>query len=409
MSGRRVVITGIGLASPIGNDLPTVSDALRNDRHGIRFKPEWDKVSGLATRLGADVVDFDMSNIPRKKARSMGRVSLLATFATDRALKDASLDEELLKSGSVGLAYGSTHGSSSAQEEWCRQLFANEGFSGLSSTAYLKFMSHTCAANLAFFYGIRGRIVTTCSACASASHAIGYGYEAIKYGLSEVMVCGGAEEMHFSHAGIFDVLFATSRTYNDRPELTPRPFDAKRDGLVVGEGAGTFVLESYERAVARGARIHGEILGYGTNCDGTHVTSPSVQGIGDAMRLALADAQLSADRIDYINAHATATEVGDICESLATHEVFGSRVPISSTKGFTGHTLGACGAIESAFCIAMLNEGWLAPNRTLDSVDPRCAPLDYIGKTPRDTKPSIIMNNNFAFGGINTSLIFGKV
>jgi 3-oxoacyl-[acyl-carrier-protein] synthase II len=409
VSGRRVVVTGIGLCSPIGNDLAAVSDALRHDRHGIRKKPEWDSIQQLATRLAADVTDLDLSKLPRKKARTMGRVSLLATYASERAVAEAGLDEATLQSGAVGLAYGSTHGSSSTLEEWCRSLFEHEGFTGLASTSYLKFMSHTCAANLALFYGIRGRIITTCSACVSASQAIGYGYETIKHGLSEVMICGGAEEMHFSHAGVFDIMFATSRNFNDQPELSPRPFDARRDGLVVGEGAGTFVLESYERAKARGAHIHAEILGYGTNCDGTHVTSPSVQGMGGAMRLALADAGVGPERIEYINAHATATEVGDICESQATHEIFGARVPVSSTKGFTGHTLGACGAIEAAFCVAMMREGWLAPNRTLDEVDPRCAALDYIGKVPREARTEIVMSNNFAFGGINTSLILGKV
>jgi 3-oxoacyl-[acyl-carrier-protein] synthase II len=406
---RRVVITGMGLATPIGNDMRAVSSALRSDRHGIRIKPEWGEIRDFDTRLAAEVVGLDLTSYPRKKSRTMGRVSLLATYATQQAVTDAGLDEETLASGKVGLAYGSTHGSSSELEGWCRTLFKNGGMTGLASTTYLKFMSHTCAANLALFYGIRGRVVTTCSACASASQAIGYGSEMVRAGLSEVMVCGGAEEMHFTHAGVFGIMFATSRAYNDRPAESPRPFDANRDGLVIGEGAGTLVLESYERARARGAHIHAEILGYGTNCDGTHVTSPSVGGMADAMRLALRDAGLSPDRIEYVNAHATATEIGDIAESLAMLEVLGSKVPVSSTKGFTAHTLGACGAIEAAFCVAMMNEGWLAPNRTLFQVDPRCAPLDYVGRSPRDVRTSIVMTNNFAFGGINTSLILGRV
>jgi 3-oxoacyl-[acyl-carrier-protein] synthase II len=406
---RRVVVTGIGLATPIGNDLRTVSSALRSDRHGIRVKPEWAEIRDLDTRLAAEVLDLDLTRYPRKKARTMGRVALLATYATEQAVVEAGLDADTLSSGRVGLAYGSTHGSSSEFEGWCRTLFKNGGMTGLASTTYLKFMSHTCAANLALYYGIRGRIVTTCSACASASQAIGYGSEMVRSGLMDVMVCGGAEEMHFTHAGVFGIMFATSRAYNDRPGESPRPFDAKRDGLVIGEGAGTLVLESYERARARGAHIHAEILGYGTNCDGTHVTSPSVSGMADAMRLALRDAGLSPDQIEYVNAHATATEVGDIAESHAMLEVLGDKVPVSSTKGFTAHTLGACGAIEAAFCIAMMNEGWLAPNRTLTMVDPRCAPLDYVGRTPRDRRTSVVMTNNFAFGGINTSLIFGRV
>jgi len=223
------------------------------------------------------------------------------------------------------------------------------------------------------------------------------------------MICGGAEELHFVHAGVFDIMYATSTRYNDRPDLSPRPFDRERDGLVVGEGAGTFVLESLERATKRGAKIYGEVLGYGTNCDGTHVTSPSVHGMADAMRRALRDAKISPEQIDYINAHATATDVGDICESTAVMDVLGDRVPISSTKGFTAHTLGACGAIEAAFCLAAMHDRFLPPNKNLDEVDPRCAPLAYVRGAPREARPTIVMSNNFAFGGINTSLIFQKM
>ena len=241
-----------------------------------------------------------------------------------------------------------------------------------------------------------------------ASQGIGAGYEAIRSGTMDVMLAGGAEEMHFSHAGVFDVMYATSTHFNDSPEESPRPFDARRDGLVVGEGAGTLVLESYDGARARGAEIIAELVGYGTNCDGTHVTNPSATGMAGAMRLALRDARLDASQIDYVNAHATATEVGDIAESLATAEVLGTDVPISSTKSYTGHTLGACGAIEASFCISMLNGGWIAPNRNLHAVDERCAPLAY-ARELRETPLERVMTNNFAFGGINTSLIFGRV
>jgi 3-oxoacyl-[acyl-carrier-protein] synthase II len=405
MSRTRVVITGIGLATPIGHTLRAASGALREDRHAIVKMPEWNDVRQLATRLGAPIRNLALS-YPRKKTRTMGRVSLLSLYATEQALAEAGLSQEALVSGRVGIAYGSTAGSSSANEEWSRKIFVARGLQGVQSTEYIKFMSHTCAANLAIYYGVTGRVISTCSACVSSSQAIGQAYEAIRAGVQDVMIAGGAEEMHFSHAAIFDIMFAASRR-NDEPELTPRPFDKARDGLVIGEGAGTFILESYEHARARGAHIYAELLGYGTNCDGTHVTNPSAAGMAGAMRLALKDAQLSPERIDYINAHATATEVGDIAESRATAEVLGAEVPISSTKSFTGHTLGACGAIEAAFCIAMMQEGFLAPNRTLDQVDERCARLDYIGKEPRAAKPRITMSNNFAFGGINTSLILG--
>jgi 3-oxoacyl-[acyl-carrier-protein] synthase II len=405
---RRVVVTGIGLATPIGNSLRECSSALREGRHGVVQMPEWGAVAHLQTRLGAIVKGLDF-NYPRKKIRTMGRVALLSLHATEQAIADAGITADELKDPRVGVAYGSTSGSSSANEEWATKLIVQKGISGIQSTEYIKFMSHTCAANLGIYYGITGRVTSTCSACVSASQAIGAGYEAIRMGIQDVVLAGGAEEMHVSHAAIFDIMYAATSKYNDRPDLTPRPFDKSRDGLVIGEGAGTFVLESYERAKARGAHIHCEILGYGTNCDGTHVTNPSKDGMAGAMRLALADAKLSHEKIDYVNAHATATEVGDIAESHATAAVLGDQVPISSTKSFTGHTLGACGAVEAAFCVAMMREGWLAPNRTLDEVDERCAKLDYLGKAPREIKPRICMNNNFAFGGINTSLILGTV
>ena len=408
MQPQRVVITGVGVASPIGNTLDDALTSLRTGRHGIARMGDWDRIGDLRTRLGG-VVDLDLAGrYPRKKVRSMGRVSLLATYATERAIADAGLDPELVASGRVGLAYGSTTGSSDAMEEFCGTLFTHYSLKGLSANSYLKMMSNTCAANLGHFFQLRGRVITTCSACTSGAQAIGYAYESVKYGLQEVMVAGGAEELHFASAATFDLMFATSAGYNDRPDLSPRPFDARRDGLVIGEGAGTVVLEGLERARARGATIYGEVLGYGTNCDGAHVTAPDEGGMAGAMVLALQSAGLDPAAIDYVNAHGTATEIGDIAETQATRRVFGRPVPISSSKSFTGHTLGACGAIELIYCLGMIRERFLAPTRNLDEVDPRCADLDYV-REPRPADPRVLMSNNFAFGGVNTSLILGRV
>ncbi|MCA9660932.1 MAG: beta-ketoacyl-ACP synthase [Myxococcales bacterium] len=408
MTPKRVVITGVGVTSPIGDTYDEVATSLQEGRHGIRAMPEWDRIGDLRTKL-AGVANLELKGrYKRKKVRSMGRVSLLATYASEAAIADAGLDPELVSSGRVGLAYGSTTGSSDAMEEFCGTLFTNYSLKGLSANSYLKMMSHTCAANLALFFGIRGRIIPTCSACTSGAQAIGYAYESVKYGLQEVMIAGGAEEIHFASAATFDLMWATSAGYNDRPDLSPRPFDKERDGLVIGEGAGTVILESYERAVARGATIYGEILGYGTNCDGMHVTAPSAPGMAGAMVLSLKDADLDPAQIDYINAHGTATELGDVAESQATREVFGRAAPISSTKSFTGHTLGACGALEAIFSLAMMERGFLAPTRNLVEVDPRCAELDYIREL-RSASPRTIMSNNFAFGGVNTSMILRRL
>ncbi|MBL9099331.1 MAG: beta-ketoacyl-ACP synthase [Myxococcales bacterium] len=437
MTTHRVVVTGVGLASPVGTTLAEVSQSLQTGRHGIVTVPEWSGVEELRTRLagvvpgyrsppadsllkpnaasgpprgGEGLAPLDLEGRwPRKKTRTMGRVGLLATYATEQALASAGLqDDPVLGSGATGLAYGSTSGSSEALVDYCVTLFTRLSMRGLQSTSFLKFMAHTCAANLSQFYGIRGRIIPTNSACTSGAQAIGYAYEAIKYGKQDVMIAGGADEMHFTTAVTFDLMFATSANFNHQPDRSPRPFDAKRDGLVVGEGAGTLILESYERARARGARIYAELLGFGTNCDGIHITAPSETGMCGAMALSLHDAGLKPGDIDYVNAHGTATDIGDVAETGATRTIFGRPVPISSPKSFTGHTMGACGAIEAAFCLVMLQDGFLMPTRNLDELDPRCADLDYVREVRR-AAPTTIMSNNFAFGGVNTSLIFRRV
>lgn len=409
MSERRVVITGIGICSPIGNSMAEVDSSLREMRGGIRHMPEWETFGQLGSHVAGVVEGVDRKAWPRKRTRTMGRVALLAAWASDRAVEDAGLSADELHSGRAGITHGSTHGSSSVLEAYCRKLFAENSFKGVAGSDFLKFMSHTTAANLAEYLGIRGRVQPTCSACTSASQAIGQAYEYVRYGLQDVMVCGGSEELHITHAGVFDVMYAASRKFNDRPQLTPRPFDAERDGVVVGEGAATLVLEPLDRARARGAKIYAEVIGYGTNCDGIHLTNPSYEGMANCMRQALDSAQIPPEEVDYVDAHGTATELGDIAESKATFEVLGERVPVSTQKSYTGHTLGACGAIETACAMAMMAGNYVAPNRNLIQVDDRCAPLNFVRDEPQMVQLDTIMNNNFAFGGINTSLIYRRL
>lgn len=404
----RIVITGIGLATPIGHDLETVCAALRENRHGIAIIDEWGAIEDLRTRLAGVVDNLPLNGRwPRQATRTMGRVALLAAHATEEALKDARLDADAVQSERTGLAYGSTHGSSASLERFCRKVFGSDSLAEVTGSEFIRFTSHTCAANLAMLFGVRGRVLSTSAACVSASQAIGAGVEALKLGVADIMICGGAEELHFMTAGVFDLFAATSTRYNDDPSRSPRPFDSERDGLVVGEGAATLVLETLDHARARSAPIYGEILGYGSSCDGSHITAPSADGMARCMRLALADAGLEPSAIDYINAHATATRVGDIAESHAAAEVFGQSAAIGSTKGYTGHTLGACGAIETAFCLAMIERSFLPPSRNLAELDPECATLDYV-RNLREQSVEIVMNNNFAFGGLNTSLILGR-
>ena len=405
---RRVVVTGMAGLCPLGGDWETVKAKLLAKTSGVSVQPDWNGVDGLRTRLAAAVPGFECPlHYPRKKIRTMGRVALMATRATELALEAAEFqDMAVLTDGRTGISYGSTSGSPPAIQNFAEQLTLHRTLSGITGAQFIQYMSHTCAANLGQFFGVKGRIVPTCSACTAGSQGIGYAYEAIKYSRQEVMIAGGADELHIASAAVFDIIYATS-TRNDHPEQTPRPFDADRDGLVAGEGAATLILESLEHAQARGAPILAEIAGFATNCDGTHMVNPSAQGMQKVMTMALADAHLSPDAIDYVNAHATATEVGDIAESQATAACFKRRIPISSLKSYMGHTFGACGAIEAWLCIEMMHDGWLAPTINLDRVDPRCAPLDYLTDI-RACQPTYIMCNNFAFGGVNTSLIFKR-
>jgi len=248
----------------------------------------------------------------------------------------------------------------------------------------------------------------TSSACTSGSQAIGYGAETIRYGLQDVMIVGGADELSVFEAAVFDTLFATS-TRNDAPASTPQPFDRDRDGLVIGEGAATLVLEEFEHAEARGARIHAELAGFGTNSDGSHVTQPSPNTMAAALRLALEDGNLKPEAIGFVNGHGTATEWGDIAETRATFDVLGGRTPIHALKSYFGHSLGACGSLEAWLGIEMMKDGWFAPTANLINVDERCAALDYVIGAGCRRDIEYLMSNNFAFGGINTSLIFRKL
>lgn len=405
---RKVVVTGIGLVSPLGNTIEEFQKALMSKQSGVVLMPKWDDVEGLRTRLAGKVTFEEPEYYPRKKTRAMGSVALYATSATESALTDAGLiSDDILKSGRTGIAYGSCAGSPEALAHFIK-LRTDRILKGITSTTYIKSMSHTCAANISLFFEICGRIIPTCSACTSATQAIGYGYESIKYGLQDVMVCGGAEELCVSIAGVFDVLYATSANTND-PIVSPRPFDKKRDGLVVAEGAGTLILEEEKHAKARGAKIYGEIVGFGTNSDAVHITNPCSERMCQAMELAVSSAGISPSAIGYVSSHATGTELGDIAESLATSKLFGSQVLISSLKSYTGHTLGACGAIESIASLLMLNSNWYAPNLHLDELDERCADLEYVVGDGVNAELEYVMKNNFAFGGVNASLIFKKV
>ncbi len=404
---RRVVITGMAGITSLGNDWDSIAGAALEKRTGIRRMHEWDVYTDMNTRLGGPVPDFaPPPHFTRKNTRSMGRVALLATVAAEMSLRDANLlDHPALKSGQAGVAFGSCTGSTDAVRDFGSMLI-NHDTRGINANSYIRMMAHTAPVNMALYFGLKGRVLPTSSACTSGSMGIGQAFEVIKFGRQNLMLAGGAEELCPSEAAVFDTLFATS-TRNDTPQLTPRPYDRARDGLVIGEGAGCLILEELEFAQRRGARIHAEVVGYGSNSDGAHVTQPETETMGVAMQLALDDAGLPASAIGYVNGHGTATEHGDIAETQAAHRVLG-RKPISSLKSYFGHTLGACGAVESWLTIEMMNRDCYLPTANLTDVDARCGELDYLQHEPRRMQHEYTMSNNFAFGGINTSLIFRR-
>jgi 3-oxoacyl-[acyl-carrier-protein] synthase II len=407
---KRVVVTGAGALSPLGHDWPTVFAKLKSLTNAVQVIPSLGEYEGLLTQLGAPVAPYSLDEkvYNRKSTRSMGKVALMAARASELALQQAGLlGDPFVKSGKLGISAGSCMGSMGPFVDFGK-LFTGKTTAGITSTTYIKLMAHTAAVNVGVFFGITGRIITTSSACTSGSQGLGYAYEAIRSGVQVAMLAGGSEEFDVSQVAVFDTLFATS-TSNETPAKTPRPFDVKRDGLVLGEGACMLLLEEYEHAKARGAKIYGELVGFATNSDGTHVTNPNSATQAACMRAALDDAKLAPTDIGYVNAHGTATSNGDIAESQATHSVFGGKTPISSLKSYMGHTLGACGSLEAWMSLEMQREKWFAPNLNLENVDPACAPLDYVTGSGRTIDTEFVMTNNFAFGGINTSLIFRRV
>jgi 3-oxoacyl-[acyl-carrier-protein] synthase II len=305
------------------------------------------------------------------------------------------------------VACGSSFGATEPVVDFAKFMATGKAGS-LNATSYIRMMSHTTAVNIAIYFGLTGRVITTSSACTSGSQGIGYAYDCVREGHADIMLAGGAEQLCPTMAIVFDTLFATS-TRNDAPASASRPFDKSRDGLVIGEGAAILILEELEHARARGAVPIAEIVGFATNSDGVHVTQPKMETQAIVMREALSSAGVSRDDVGFISGHGTATDSGDVAESQATWQVYGEHTPIHSLKGHFGHTLGACGAIEAWLTICMMRDGWVPPTANLTEVDPRCAPLDYVMREPRRLDIEHFTSNNFAFGGLNTSLIFRRI
>jgi len=404
---RRVAITGLGAITPLGNSVEALISGLERGECATQYMPEWQKYKGLRCLVGAPVRMQDEQLIPRQNRRSMGRLSIFAAQAAQQALKDAGVSREELSSSRLGCVIGSTMGSAESINEAFETLIPDFDLSKLNSTKFFQCISHTAAMNVAQYLGIIGTVMATNAACASALQAIGAGYNLIRLGEQDIMLCGGAEGLHPTVVGSFDVLFATSSSYNQAPKKTPRPFDVKRDGLVCGEGSGIVVLEDYERAKKRKAKIYAEIIGYSSHGNGSHVSESKREAITLCVKEALERAAVSSRDVDYINAHATATIQGDKEEAAAIRQIFGDTVAVSSLKGNIGHTLGASGSIELIASLIMMEKNIIYPTLNLEEPDKDCQGIMHVMK-PLNKKINILLKNCFAFGGINAALVCKK-
>jgi 3-oxoacyl-[acyl-carrier-protein] synthase II len=403
---KRVVITGMGCVSPLGRGVSTLVQGIEAGRSAVRAMDEWKQYIGLRSLVGAPAELKDEKLIPRQSRRSMGRLSLFAVQAAQDALIDAGIDPAAnLTTGRMGCVVGSTTGSAISISQAFETMLPDHDLTKLSSMQFFHCISHTATMNVAQHLKLNGWVMATSAACASAMQAIGAGYDLIRLGRQDAMLCGGAEELHPTVTGSFDVLFATSVKYNATPTLTPRPFDRDRDGLVCGEGAGIMLLEDYDHAVKRGARIHAEVLGYHTCSSGDHVSESSRPAMVACMHEALRQSGLEPHQVDYINAHATATLQGDKEEAEAIREVFGDSVPVSSLKGYLGHTLGASAAIELSAALAGMRQDRLYPTLNLDNISPECQGIHHIQGAPEQRTARIVVKNSFAFGGISAVLV----
>lgn len=404
---RRVVITAAAAITPIGNTREQIVKSLANGTSGVKPLRDDELLSKYIHSRVYGTVDYPIEfDFDRKYRKTMGPVSFYACQVVKDLLSKAGLAQEFLSSGRLGVAFGSIHGSPSMQRNiYSTLLEENSTKTGsISAVDYLKSMVHTTAVNITKMFHITGRVLSSSTACTTSSQSVGFGYEMVKYGLQDAMICGGADEYDLTTVAVFDNLLAGSTAYNDRPHLTPRPFDADRDGLVVAEGAGAVLLEEYEFAKNRGADIIGEVIGFSCNNNGGDLILPNLEGITQVIRVGLENAGIGPESVDFVSAHATATKMGDVLEAQAIERVYGKSAPVTGLKSYIGHTMAACGIIETIFTLYMMETGFIAPTLHLDNIDPRCAGINHVRRLTESPIRTAAVQN-FAFGGVNTSLI----
>ena len=401
---RRIAITGMGIASCLGNDLDTVSASLRDSRAGIRFLPDHAE-QGLRSQVGGAVeLDLDAA-IDRKLKRFMSDAAAYSYVAMRDAIADAGLDEAQVSHPRTGLVAGSGGGSSHWQVETADILRAR-GVRKVGPYMVPRTMCSTVSANLATAFKIKGVSYSISAACATSAHCIGAAADLIRHGAQDIVFAGGGEDLHWSMSVMFDAMGALSSSFNDRPQVASRPYDADRDGFVIAGGGGMLVLEDWDHAVARGARIHAELVGYGVTSDGADMVAPSGEGAVRCMRMALEG--LRHRRVDYLNTHGTSTPLGDITELGAVREVFGDAVPpLSSTKALSGHSLGAASVHEAIYCLLMMRDGFMAGSANIERLDERAEGFPILRQS-RDAQLDLVMSNSFGFGGTNATLVFAR-
>ena len=407
MGMRRVVVTGTGAVSPFGPGVDRLMGDLMASKSAVVVVPELSRIGGMRTAVAARAINIDPREIPRKFRRSMSNMSVFATLASQEACAMGQVTADQYSGGMMGLCIGSTVGSPIATHDFYKDFIPNNTVENTRATFFFQIMNHSCASNVAQVLGITGRMFAPSSACSTGNQAIGYGFEMIAFGRQDLMLCGGADEFHPLSAATFDIINAGSVKYNDRPHMTPRPFDADRDGVVCAEGSGILLLESLESALKRGVPILAEVIGFATVSDPTNIADPHADSIESCIRKALLDAGIEPHEVDYVNAHATGTILGDVAEGEAISGIFGKRTPVSSLKGHLGHTMAASGALEAIATIEMMNRSCLIPTLNLDNVDPLCEGLDHVRQLT-EAKINTAIKNNFALGGVNTCTVLRR-
>ena len=404
MSLKRVVITGVGAVSPFGRDAAALVAGLLEGRSAVQTVTALERIGGLRTRVAAPVSGIDPKEIPRKHRRSMSPMSIFATLACQEALAQARLSAGEIADGRLGIAIGSTVGSTQASEDFFRDFFTDHSLERMRSTLFFQIMNHSVAANVAQVLEITGRLLAPASACSTGCQAIGYGYEMVACGRQEMMLCGGADEVHPLTAATFDVMHAASTGHNQSPRRTPRPLHPDRHGARCAERARRRLPASRASSVARGAQILAELGGFATASDPSNIANPDSGAMERCMRLALADAGLEPAQVDYVNAHATATAQGDVAESEAIGRLFGAKVPVSSYKGHMGHAMAASGSLELIAALETMRRGVLVPTRNLENVDPACGGIRHLTAI-EEASVAVFIKNNFALGGVNSSIV----